>query len=95
MNSALRRMGYVKGEMTAHGFRSMAARFERARLEFGCDRTPARARRARLVAAYNHAEHLAEQRGSMQAWADSRQTGRNRCRFRRSRCICRRVSDSG
>ncbi|THB70592.1 MAG: DUF4102 domain-containing protein [Desulfovibrio sp.] len=72
VNAALRRMGYTKEEMTGHGFRSMAS----TRLnEMGwppdvIERQLAHAERNKVRAAYNRAEHLAERREMMQAWAD-------------------------
>ena len=72
VNSALRRMGYAKDEMTGHGFRSMAS----TRLhEMGwpsevIERQLAHAERNAVKAAYNYAEHLPERREMMQAWAD-------------------------
>lgn len=72
VNSALRRMGYVKGEMTAHGFRSMASTLlnEQGWNSDAIERQLAHAERDSVRAAYNHAEHLAERRKMMQAWAD-------------------------
>ncbi len=72
LNAALRRLGYQKDQMTAHGFRSMAS----TRLhEMGwssqvIERQLAHVERNSVKAAYNHAEHLAERRRMMQAWAD-------------------------
>lgn len=72
INAALRRLGYSKDEMTAHGFRSMAS----TRLnELGwhrdaIERQLAHAERDAVRAAYNYAEHLPERRRMMQAWAD-------------------------
>jgi integrase len=72
VNSALRRMGYEKGEMTAHGFRSMASTplNEQGWNSDAIERQLAHAERDSVRAAYNHAEHLAERRKMMQAWAD-------------------------
>jgi integrase len=69
--AALRRTGYGVGEMTAHGFRSMAS----TRLnELGwpadaIERQLAHADRDGVRAAYNRAEYLAERRKMMAAWA--------------------------
>lgn len=72
VNAGLRRLGYEKGEMTGHGFRSMAS----TRLnEMGWNRDAierqlAHAERDGVRAAYNYAEHLPERENMMQAWAD-------------------------
>lgn len=73
LNSALRRLGYSKKEMTAHGFRSMAA----TRLnELGWNRDAierqlAHAESNKVRAAYTHAaQYLDERKRMMQAWAD-------------------------
>lgn len=69
---ALRRLGYLKDEMTGHGFRSLAS----TRLnEMGWNRDAierqlAHGERDPVRAAYNYAEHLPERRKMMQAWAD-------------------------
>ncbi len=71
--AALRRMGYAKDEMTAHGFRSMASTLlhEQGWHHHAIERQLAHAERNAVSAAYNFAEHLAERRRMMQAWADS------------------------
>ncbi len=72
VTAALRRMGYASGEMTGHGFRSLAS----TRLnEMGWNRDAierqlAHAERDKVRAAYNYAEHLPERRCMMQTWAD-------------------------
>lgn len=72
LNAALRRMGFTKDEMTAHGFRSMAS----TRLnEMGwppdaIERQLAHVEGNSVRAAYNYAEHLPQRRKMMQAWAD-------------------------
>jgi len=72
VNAALRRMGYDKTEMTAHGFRAMAS----TRLnELGyppdvIERQLAHAERNKVRAAYNRAQHMDARRKMMQAWAD-------------------------
>lgn len=69
---ALRTLGFTNDDMTAHGFRSMAstllneAGFNRDWIE----RQLAHSERDAVRAAYNYAEHLAERRVMMQAWAD-------------------------
>jgi integrase len=72
LNAALRRMGYSKEQMTAHGFRSMAS----TRLnELGfppdvIEKQLAHAERNKVRAAYNHASYLPQRREMMQFWAD-------------------------
>jgi len=70
--AALRRMGYAKGEMTGHGFRSMASTLlhEQGWNHQVIERQLAHAERNAVSAAYNFAEHLPERRKMMQAWAD-------------------------
>lgn len=75
MLGALRRMGYDKDEMTAHGFRGIAStrlreagkgRFSREVIEAQLSHTL----RDKTEAAYNHAQYLDERRVMMQWWAD-------------------------
>jgi len=72
LNAALRRMGYSKEQMTAHGFRSMAS----TRLnELGfppdvIEKQLAHAERNKVRSAYNHASYLPQRREMMQFWAD-------------------------
>lgn len=72
VNAALRRMGYSKEEMTAHGFRSMAStrlnemHFNRDHIE----RQLAHAEANDVRAAYNYAEYLPERTKMMQSWAN-------------------------
>ena len=72
INAALRRMGYERSKMTAHGFRGMASTLLH---EAGfptqiIERQLAHVERDEVKAAYNHAEHLPARRKMMQAWAD-------------------------
>lgn len=72
VNAALRRLGYSRATLTAHGFRGMASTMLH---EIGwpsdvIERQLAHAERNSVKAAYNHAEHLPERRRMMQAWAD-------------------------
>lgn len=72
VNAALRRMGYDRATLTAHGFRGMASTMLH---EMGwpsdvIERQLSHAERNSVKAAYNHAEHLPERRRMMQAWAD-------------------------
>ncbi len=72
LNSALRRLGYSKLEMTAHGFRSMASTVlnEAGWHRDAIERQLAHAPRDKVRAAYNYAEYLPERRKLMQWWAD-------------------------
>lgn len=72
VNAALRRLGYEKGTMTAHGFRSMASTLlnEAGWKPDVIERQLAHAERDQVRAAYNYAEHLPERRKMMQWWAD-------------------------
>ncbi|MBB1061864.1 tyrosine-type recombinase/integrase [Marilutibacter spongiae] len=72
INAALRRLGYDKDTMTAHGFRAMASTHLN---EMGwspdvIERQLAHAERNKVRAAYNRAQYLSERRKMMQAWAD-------------------------
>ena len=72
INAALRRLGYVKNEMTGHGFRSMASTLlhELGLPHAVIERQLAHGERNKVSAAYNFAEHLPERRKMMQQWAD-------------------------
>lgn len=73
LNAALRRMGYDKDTMTAHGFRAMARTVLDEELGFRPDYIEhqlAHAVRDPNGRAYNRTAHLAERRKMMQAWAD-------------------------
>lgn len=72
LNAALRRMGYSKDEMTAHGFRAMASTLlnEQGWKPDIIERQLAHAERNKVRAVYNRAEYVAERRKMMQAWAD-------------------------
>jgi integrase len=72
INAALRRMGYERRTLTAHGFRGMASTMLH---EFGwpsdvIERQLSHAERNTVKAAYNHAEHLPERRKMMIGWAN-------------------------
>lgn len=72
VNAALRRLGFEKGEMTGHGFRSLASTIlhEQGWPHEAIERQLAHAERNKVSAAYNYAEHLPKRREMMQAWAD-------------------------
>ncbi len=73
INAALRRLGYSKDEMTAHGFRSMASTRLNEMGEWNPDaieRQLAHGERNQVRAAYNHAQYLPERTRMMQSWAD-------------------------
>lgn len=72
VTAALRRMGFTKNEICAHGFRAMAS----TRLhEMGwssdvIERQLAHLEQNRVKAAYSHAQYMEERTKMMQAWAD-------------------------
>lgn len=72
LTAALRRMGYTKDEMTAHGFRSMASTLlnEQGWNRDAIERQLAHGEKNTVRAAYNYAEYLPERKEMMQAWAD-------------------------
>ena len=72
LNAALRRLGYSKEEMTAHGFRTIAST-QLNELGWSPDVIElqlAHVERNKVRAAYNRAERLDERRKMMQQWAD-------------------------
>jgi integrase len=73
LNGALRRLGYSKDEMTAHGFRAMARTILDEVLGFRPDfieQQLAHSVRDPLGRAYNRTKHLPERRAMMQDWSD-------------------------
>jgi integrase len=72
INTALRRLGYSRDEMTAHGFRAMASTSlnEQGWNPDLIELQLAHAERNKVRAAYNRASRLVERRRMMQAWAD-------------------------
>jgi integrase len=72
LNAALRRMGFSKDEMTAHGFRATASTLlnEAGVAPDLIELQLAHAERNKVRAAYNRAQRLAERRQMMQRWAD-------------------------
>ena len=72
VNSALRRLGYERNEMTGHGFRSMASTLlnENSWNRDAIERQLAHAERDSVRAAYNYADYLPERKKMMQWWAD-------------------------
>jgi integrase len=70
--AALRRMGYGKDEMTAHGFRAMASTLlnEQGYSQDVIERQLAHVPGNKVRAAYNRAAYLPERRAMMQQWAD-------------------------
>ncbi|WP_199544755.1 tyrosine-type recombinase/integrase [Paraburkholderia kururiensis] len=72
VNAALRRLGYTRGEMTGHGFRSTASTLLN---ELGwpgdaIERQLSHGERDEVRGAYNFAEYLPVRKKMMQAWAD-------------------------
>jgi len=72
VNAALRRLGYDRTTLTAHGFRGMASTMlhEHGWASDVIERQLSHTERNSVKAAYNHAEHLPARRNMMQAWAD-------------------------
>ena len=73
INTALRRMGYSKDDMTAHGFRAMARTILVERLNLHPDIIEAQLAHGKsgpLGAAYDRAEFFDQRRRMMQTWAD-------------------------
>lgn len=72
LNAALRRLGFDKDTMTAHGFRAMASSLlnEQGWNPDVIERQLAHAERNKVRAAYNRAQYLTERRKMMQAWAE-------------------------
>lgn len=72
ITAALRRLGYTKEEMTAHGFRSMASTLlnEQGWNRDAIERQLAHSERDGVRAAYNYAQYLPERKKMMQAWAE-------------------------
>jgi len=72
VNAGLRRLGYTKEEMTAHGFRSMASTLlnEQGWNSDAIERQLAHSQGNSVRAAYNYAQYLPERKKMMQEWAD-------------------------
>ncbi len=72
VNTALRRLGYTKEQMTGHGFRAMTSTLlnEQGFLPDVIELQLAHAERNKVRAAYNRAQRLADRRDMMQSWAD-------------------------
>ena len=70
--NALRRMGYERGRMTIHGFRTVASTLlnEQGYNRDWIEAQLAHAERNAVRDAYNRAEYLPERRKMMQAWSD-------------------------
>ena len=70
--AALRRMGFEKDEMCAHGFRSMASTIlnEQGYPADAIEKQLAHNPRNKVRGIYNRAEYLPERRKMMQDWAD-------------------------
>ena len=70
--AALRRMGYEKEQMSAHGFRSLASTLlhENGFPPDAIERQLAHVEANTVKVAYNYAEYLSERRKMIQWWAD-------------------------
>jgi integrase len=72
-NAALRRLGYSKEEITAHGFRTTASTLLNESGRWSPDaieRALAHGERDKVRAAYNRAAHMEERRAMAQWWSD-------------------------
>lgn len=73
INAGLRRMGFEKTEVTAHGFRATARTLLHEIFQFDPDAIEAQLAHAvpdRLGTAYNRTKHLAVRTAMMQVWSD-------------------------
>ncbi len=72
VNMAIRRMGYTKEQMTAHGFRSMASTLlnESGYRSDIIEAQLAHTSADKIRAIYNRAQYLEERKKMMQFWAD-------------------------
>ena len=72
LNTALRRLGYTKDEMTSHGFRTIASTLlhERGWHTDIIERQLAHIERNKVKGAYNRAQHLDRRAEMMQDWSD-------------------------
>jgi len=72
INASLRRIGYSKEEICAHGFRAMASTMlhEQGWNSDVIERQLAHKEGNAIKGAYNHARHLPERKKMMQHWAD-------------------------
>ena len=72
INVALRRLGYEKGEICAHGFRGMASTIlhEQGWPTDVIERQLAHQEGNEVKRSYNHARHLPDRKKMMQQWAD-------------------------
>ncbi len=72
VNVAIRRMGYGKEQMTAHGFRSMASSLlnEAGHRQDVIEAQLAHTSADKIRAIYNRAQYMEERRTLMQSWAD-------------------------
>jgi integrase len=72
LTTALRAMGYERGTVTVHGFRSTASTLlnEKGWNRDAIERQLAHGERDAVRAAYNYADYLPERKKMMQAWSD-------------------------
>ncbi|MGH8077741.1 MAG: tyrosine-type recombinase/integrase, partial [Lysobacter sp.] len=72
VNRALEHLGYPSGYFTGHDFRATASTLlhEMGYSSVLVEMQLAHAKKDKVAAAYNHAEHLVERKAMMQAWAD-------------------------
>lgn len=70
---AIKALGFKTGEMSAHGFRSIASTILNESGQFNCDaieRQLSHVPGNKVRASYNYAQHIEERRGMMQWYAD-------------------------
>ena len=70
---AIKHLGFGKGEMSAHGFRSIASTILNESGKFNSDaieRQLSHVPGNKVRASYNYAQHIEERRGMMQWYAD-------------------------
>jgi len=82
LNAALRRMGFTKDEMTAHGFRAMARTMLEEQLRYRyelIEQQLGHIVRDPNGRAYNRTKHLDERASMMQAWADYLDSLKGQC----------------
>jgi integrase len=80
---AIRRMGYAKDQMTAHGFRSMASSLlnEAGHRQDVIEAQLAHTSADKIRAIYNRAQYMGERRKLMQNWADMLDELRSAAKF--------------
>lgn len=96
LNAALRRLGYTRDQITAHGFRAMASTLlnELGWSGDAIERQLAHGERKGSRAVYNYAQYLPEREKMMQAWADYLEHLRSAKREETASLISARITES-